>query len=70
MYDIVQLKSKLVGELRDIAKELDVPKYEKLKKLDLVYQILDLQAVKASENAPEEDDDGKPKRKRKRKNTC
>lgn len=45
MYDIIELNKKLVGELRDIAKELDIKKTEKLKKEDLVYQILDQQAI-------------------------
>ena len=27
MYDIIELNNKLVGELRDIAKSLDIPKY-------------------------------------------
>jgi transcription termination factor Rho len=45
MYDIIELNKKLVGELRDIAKELDIQKTEKLKKEDLVYQILDQQAI-------------------------
>lgn len=45
MYDIVELNSKLVGELREIAKELEVPKVEKLLKQDLIYKILDQQAL-------------------------
>jgi len=45
MYDIIQLNGKLVGELKEIAKGLNVPKYDKLKKQDLIYQILDIQAV-------------------------
>jgi transcription termination factor Rho len=45
MYDIVELNSKLVSELREIAKELNVPKVEKLLKQDLIYQILDQQAL-------------------------
>ncbi len=45
MYDIVELNSKLVGELREIARELDVPKAEKLLKQDLIYKILDQQAL-------------------------
>ena len=32
-------------ELQEIAKGLKVPKFKTLKKLDLVYQILDLQAT-------------------------
>jgi transcription termination factor Rho len=46
MYDILELNSKLVGELRDIAKKLNIPKFEALKKQELVYRILDEQAVK------------------------
>jgi len=45
MYDIIELNKKLVNELRDIAKELDIKKADKLKKEDLVYQILDQQAI-------------------------
>jgi len=47
MYDIIELNGKLVAELREIAIELDVKKSDKLKKQDLIYQILDQQAVKA-----------------------
>ncbi len=45
MYDIVELNSKLVAELRAIAKILDIPKSEKLAKKDLIYKILDQQAL-------------------------
>jgi len=45
MYDIIELSGKLVSELKDIAKELNIPKYEKLKKQDLIYKILDQQAL-------------------------
>ncbi len=45
MFEISDLKSKKLPELQDIAKELNVPKFKTLKKLDLVYQILDLQAA-------------------------
>ena len=44
MFEISDLKAKKLPELQDIAKDLNVPKYKSLKKLDLVYQILDLQA--------------------------
>ncbi|WP_297793873.1 transcription termination factor Rho [uncultured Eudoraea sp.] len=44
MFEISDLKAKKLPELQDIAKNLNVPKYKTLKKLDLVYQILDLQA--------------------------
>ena len=45
MYDILELKGKLLPELQDIAKGLSVPKFRSLKKMDLIYQILDVQAI-------------------------
>ena len=45
MYDIIELNGKLVSELKDIAKELNIPKFEKLLKQDLIYKILDHQAL-------------------------
>ncbi|OMP30480.1 MULTISPECIES: transcription termination factor Rho [Mangrovimonas] len=45
MFEISQLKEKKLSELQEIAKQLDVPKFRTLKKLDLVYQILDHQAA-------------------------
>ncbi len=48
MLDIHSLNKKLLQELKDIAKDLGVPKYQKLKKQELVYEILDVQATQAS----------------------
>ena len=45
MYDILKLNSKLVAELKEIAKDLKIPKYDKLNKQDLIYTILDHQAI-------------------------
>lgn len=45
MYDILELKGKLLPELQGIAKELTIPKFRALKKMDLIYQILDVQAI-------------------------
>ena len=45
MYDIIELNKKLVGELREIADKLEIKKADKLKKEDLIYQILDQQAI-------------------------
>lgn len=44
MYDILELSKKLLPELKDIAKVLNVKKAESLKKQDLIYKILDQQA--------------------------
>ena len=48
MFEISQLKEKKLTDLQEIAKKLSVPKYRSLKKLDLVYQILDQQAADPS----------------------
>lgn len=48
MYDILELNKKLVSELRDIAKGLQIKKVESLKKQDLIYKILDQQAINAT----------------------
>lgn len=45
MFEISDLKAKKLPELQEIAKSLNVPKFRTLKKLDLVYQILDYQAA-------------------------
>ena len=45
MFEISQLKELKLSDLQDIAQKLNVPKYRTLKKSELVYQILDLQAA-------------------------
>jgi len=45
MFDIADLKAKKLAELQEIGQELEVPRFKYLKKLDLVYQILDTQAT-------------------------
>lgn len=50
MYDIIELNGKKVAELREIAKELEIKKGDKLKKQDLIYKILDEQAIKPIAN--------------------
>lgn len=49
MYDIIELSRKLLPDLKEIAKELDIKKIESFKKQDLIYKILDTQAILASE---------------------
>jgi len=49
MYDILELNKKLLPELREVAKELDIKRVESFKKQELVYKILDQQAIAASE---------------------
>ena len=45
MYNIIQLREKELGELQEIAKELGIKKITSLEKDDLVYKILDEQAI-------------------------
>jgi transcription termination factor Rho len=70
MYDIVELNNKLVGELREIAKELEINKVEKLLKQDLIYKILDQQALNlskaTSENQPGREENKAQREHRKR----
>jgi transcription termination factor Rho len=49
MYDILQLNDMLVPELLDVADQLKIANAKKLDKQELIYKILDGQAVKASE---------------------
>ena len=54
MYEIATLKSKKLNELQDMAKGLGVKRITGLKKLDLIYQIIDFisanpQAIGASD---------------------
>jgi transcription termination factor Rho len=64
MYDILQLNDMLVPELLDIAEQLKIAGAKKLDKQELIYKILDKQALVNSEGATASKDDkkGKPKR--------
>ncbi|RLD63182.1 MAG: transcription termination factor Rho [Bacteroidetes bacterium] len=48
MYDILELNKKVVSELKEIAKQLKVKRIDSLRKQDLIYQILDQQAISAT----------------------
>lgn len=61
MYDILQLNDMLVPELKDLAENLSLKGYKKLNKQELIYKILDHQAL-ASEGAPAKE--SKPKEKK------
>ena len=73
MFEISELKAKKLPELQEIAQKLKVPKYRSLKKLDLVYQILDFQASnpdalknEVKKETPS-DNQSKPQRQRKQR---
>ncbi len=54
MYEILQLNEMLVPELKEIADKLQIKDAKKLNKQDLIYRILDAQAVQdlPDENPP------------------
>lgn len=71
MYDITTLNDKLVSELRQIAKDLEIHDYDELRKQELIYKIVDKQKDNGTAVSTENDQlkDGeanaeKPKRKR------
>lgn len=47
MYNLLQLNSMKVAELKEVADKLVIDNADKLKKQDLIYKILDVQALKA-----------------------
>jgi len=55
MYDIIELNNKLVGELRDIAKNLNISGYDVLKKQELIFKIIDHQAIHPPNNTEPKD---------------
>ena len=61
MFEISKLKEKKLAELQEIAEELKISKYKTLKKLDLVYKILDHQASNPEEKEGEKKVATKPK---------
>ena len=56
MYDIIELKKKKLQDLQEIANKLEISNLKDYKKLDLIYQILDQQAlVPASSSAQQKE---------------
>ncbi len=53
MYNIDELNVRLLSELKEIAEELGVKSFKKLAKKDLVYKILDQQAITPENDMPE-----------------
>jgi len=69
MYDIIELNSKKVSDLKEIAKKLNLRKYDKLVKQEIIYKILDHQALNPPQEVIEKEKkeaDNKLRAKRKR----
>lgn len=61
MFEISELKAKTLADLQVIAKSIGLTKTSQLKKLDLVYQILDTQAANPTKISASSEKDTKPK---------
>jgi transcription termination factor Rho len=74
MYNIEELEVRLLSELKEIAEQLGIPNVKKLQKKELIYKILDQQAVLPENQLPEKietmntemNDESKNERKRTR----
>jgi transcription termination factor Rho len=64
MYDILQLNDMIVPELLEIAEQLKIAGAKKMEKQDLIYKILDKQAVLNSAGTGDAKDDKSGKKKR------
>ena len=65
MYKLEELNNKKVADLKKIGEELSIPKFEKLKKQELIYAILDHQA----ENSKMKPENSKMKKEIKKNDT-
>jgi transcription termination factor Rho len=50
MYDIISLDGMELSEIRDIARKLNIPKVDRLEKQELIYKILDFQALNPTQD--------------------
>lgn len=63
MYNILELNDKLLSDLKTIAKEMGLKKIDSLKKEELVYKILDQQAIDLAGQKVEKKNDSADKKK-------
>ena len=61
MLDILQLNDMLVPELRELAEKIGLKGYKRLNKQELIYKILDEQALSGNGGAKEEPKEKKEK---------
>jgi transcription termination factor Rho len=64
MYEIEELRSKLLTELKDIAKNFGVKKVDSFKKEELIFKILDAQAINPPEEVLKNEENARRTRKR------
>lgn len=74
MYDILQLNDMLVPELKELAEKIGLSNFKRLNKQELIYKILDHQALSESDDDDDEnhnddsDDDDAPRSRFRRRN--
>src|SRR5690606_42074244 len=66
MYNIEELNVRLLSELKEIAEDLGVKNYKKLPKKELIYKILDQQAILPDADLPVAKKSVKPENKSER----
>ncbi len=64
MFDILELNNKKVIDLRELAKSFDIKKIQRLKKQELIYQILDKQAIESATQKIVKEERYEPKEKK------
>ena len=69
MYNIFDLKEMEIEQLHALGQELEIKGFKKMKKDDLIYAILDVEAAKNAKNAPERPEKKKRGRPKKSENT-
>ncbi len=55
MYDIIALDSMELSEIKDVAKQLNIPKVDRLTKQEIIYKILDHQALNPTQELLEQE---------------
>jgi transcription termination factor Rho len=61
MYTLNELKDRLLSDLKEIAEQLQVGNFKRLSKQDLIYKILDQQAVLPADQQPTKKPAPKPR---------
>ncbi len=61
MYKIEELRKKLLSELKELAEDMEVPNYKRLPKNELIYKILDHQAMLPEQEMPSKVDTNEEK---------
>ena len=70
MYNIFDLKEMELEQLHALGQELEIKGFKKMKKDDLIYAILDVEAAKNAKNAPERPEKKKTRPSKEIRSSC